>query len=161
MSNVNTTTTVKFAAKSHEGIVNHLNRTVCNLIDLNLQTKQAHWNIQGPNFQPIHEALDQFSETYIEHTDTLAERILALGQPAEGRLSSISQHSELPEFPAGFVSDQTVLELLLDRIERVAQSSREAQQAVAENDAVTEDLFLALIHDLEKQAWMVRSHLHS
>lgn len=41
-----------------------LQDTLVALIDLSLQAKQAHWNVVGPNFRPLHELLDEFTDAY-------------------------------------------------------------------------------------------------
>ena len=38
-----------------------LQATLVELIDLSLQAKQAHWNVVGPAFKPVHEFLDELT----------------------------------------------------------------------------------------------------
>jgi hypothetical protein len=69
-----------------------LNKHLAAAIDLHAQTKQAHWNVRGPNFIAIHELFDRVSEQVETYSDMLAERAGGLGgvapAVAEGKNTS-------------------------------------------------------------------------
>jgi starvation-inducible DNA-binding protein len=52
-----------------------MNERLADLIDLQLQTKQAHWNVKGPQFIALHLLFDEIAGELPEHVDTLAERV--------------------------------------------------------------------------------------
>ena len=70
-----------------------LGRNLALSIDLALQTKQAHWNVKGPNFIALHELFDKVSDEVREFVDLIAERITTLGGTAEGTLQAVGPRS--------------------------------------------------------------------
>ena len=65
-------------------MVDLLNVSLAELIDLGLQTKQAHWNVKGPNFIGLHKLFDELTDSVHDLADTVAERATALGGTALG-----------------------------------------------------------------------------
>jgi starvation-inducible DNA-binding protein len=56
-----------------------LNQRLADVIDLQTQMKQAHWNVKGPNFIGLHKLFDDINEDVEEYVDLIAERIVQLG----------------------------------------------------------------------------------
>src|SRR5438477_6165845 len=75
-----------------------LNASLVELIDLQLQAKQAHWNVKGPSFIALHELFDQVAEAVEKAVDTVAERAVALGGVATGTVELVDERSELPPY---------------------------------------------------------------
>ena len=65
-------------------------------IDMALITKQAHWNLKGPQFIGVHLMLDTFRSEQDEFVDTMAERITQLGGTARGTLQEVGKKTALP-----------------------------------------------------------------
>src|SRR6185503_20134694 len=76
-----------------------LNVRLADAIDLQTQTKQAHWNVKGPNFIALHELFDKINEDVQEYVDEIAERAVQLGGVAEGTARMAVKRSSLPEYP--------------------------------------------------------------
>src|SRR6266436_2954242 len=76
-----------------------LNSRLADCIDLEAQTKQAHWNVKGPQFIALHKLFDEVYAAVEEYVDLLAERVVALGGIAEGTVRIVAERSELSEYP--------------------------------------------------------------
>ena len=51
-----------------------LNQKLADIIDLQTQLKQAHWNVKGPHFIGLHELFDKIAEDLESYVDMIAER---------------------------------------------------------------------------------------
>lgn len=129
------------------------------LIALALLSKQAHWNLQGPLFGPLHAFYDQLTDQVRLNYDDIAERMQALGVAADGRPRSVAEGSTQADFPQGAVSDVESVKLMLFRLEAASRRLREGLEKLGGLDLVTQDLVIGIIAGLEKQAWMLRSQV--
>jgi starvation-inducible DNA-binding protein len=132
-----------------------LQQTLVELIDLALLGKQAHWNVEGPLFKPVHELLDGFVDEYRAWYDDVAERLTALGQPADGRAATVAATSNLESLPEGGLEDRAVVAMFDDRVTEVARRVT-ARAAVMDADLASQDLLVEILRGLDKQRWMLR-----
>ena len=81
-------------------VIELLNARLADCIDLQTQTKQAHWNVKGPTFIALHELFDKINEEVEDYVDDIAERAVQLGGVAEGTARLVAKRSSLAEYPA-------------------------------------------------------------
>src|SRR6059036_2959088 len=81
-------------------VVELLIARLADCIDLQTQTKHAHWNVKGPNFIALHELFDRINEEVEDYVDDIAERAVQLGGVAEGTARMAAKRSALSEYPA-------------------------------------------------------------
>jgi len=62
-----------------------MNQRLADAVDLQMQMKQAHWNVKGPNFIGLHELFDKVDEAVESYVDMIAERIVQLGASLKAR----------------------------------------------------------------------------
>lgn len=134
-----------------------LQRQLASLIDLTLIGKQAHWNLRGPEFRAIHLQLDEIVADVRLQSDDVAERILTLGVPADGRARTVAEQSKLPEFSEGYVGALDAARELADALDKAAMNLRSDLGQLGELDPVSEDLAIGIAAGLEKHQWMLRS----
>jgi starvation-inducible DNA-binding protein len=128
------------------------------LIELALLGKHLHWNLTGPDFQELHEHLDELVAQWQERADETAERGRALGIVPDGQAVTVAEHSRIAPVPAGEIRTDVVTATLLEVLDESITRARERMEQSAEYDAVTEDLMIATVAVLEKQRWMVAAH---
>lgn len=144
-------------SETNEKVTALLQHNLTNLIDLALLSKQAHWNVFGPNFRSIHLQLDEIIATVRDASDEVAERIAALGVPADGRASTVAQDSELADYPRDFVEVQKTITLVADAMKTTIDHLRIAIEKLGDLDPISEDMLISISGPLEKHLWMVQA----
>jgi len=137
--------------------IDNLQRVLVDLVELHLQGKQAHWNVVGTNFRDLHLQLDELVDFAREGSDTIAERMRALGGTADGRSDTVAATTTLPQFPAFEHNTAEVVDLVTTRIQAAVDTMRAVHDAVDAEDPSTADILHQLIDGLEKLAWLISS----
>src|SRR5215475_9807749 len=138
-----------------------LNARLADCIDLQTQTKQAHWNVKGPNFIALHELFDTVNEAVEDYVDDITERAVQLGGVAEGTARMSAKRSSLREYPANAVGGNSHVDALSAALAAFGTAARKAiDQANELGDLDTADVFTELSRGIDKWLWMVEAHLH-
>ncbi|HUH78202.1 MAG TPA: DNA starvation/stationary phase protection protein Dps [Devosia sp.] len=150
--------TLKGNAKSV--VIDILNARLADAIDLALITKQAHWNLKGPNFIAVHEMLDPMRAAIDEHVDIIAERVAQLDGIALGTSQIVAKQSQLAPYPTDIRKTSDHLAALAERFANLANQVREDIDATDEaGDADAADILTAFSRELDKDLWFIKSHL--
>jgi starvation-inducible DNA-binding protein len=137
-----------------------LNARLADAIDLALLTKQAHWNIKGPNFIALHEMIDGFRTELDEHVDTMAERVVQLGGTALGTVQTVAGATKLAPYPTDIHKTKDHLAALIEHYAAVGNSVRGAiEETDGAGDADTADLLTAFSRALDKALWFLEAHV--
>lgn len=134
-----------------------LNQHLADILDLELQAKQAHWNVKGPNFIALHELFDEVEEQLEEYADEIAERAVELGGVALGTVRIAAKTSRLREYPSDSSAGSEHVIALSAAIAAFGKSVRAAIDD-AEGDADTVDLFTEVSRGVDKLLWKVEAH---
>ena len=147
-------------ANAKKVAIEMLNARVADSIDLALMTKQAHWNLKGPQFIAVHEMLDGFRSQLDIHVDTMAERVVQLGGTALGTTQTVAKATLSPPYPTDIYAIKSHLAALIERYGLVANALRSSVDEAAEaGDANTADIFTAASRDLDKALWFLEAHI--
>ena len=135
----------------------NLQAVLVDLIELHLQGKQAHWNVVGTNFRDVHLQLDSIADIAREASDTIAERMRALDAVPDGRSDTVVALTTVPAIPPGLLGATETVDTMTNRIYAVVWTIRAVHDEVDAADPTTADLLHAIIDDLEKGAWLLKS----
>jgi starvation-inducible DNA-binding protein len=155
-------TRMDLGAKTRARMISVLNERLADALDLQLQAKQAHWNVKGPSFIALHELFDRIADDVRGHADEMAERITALGGTAEGTVQVVAGRSRLDPYPVEIVEGRAHLDALAAALARFGRSARKAiDDAAKAGDADTSDLLTGISRNLDKNLWLVEAHLQA
>jgi starvation-inducible DNA-binding protein len=139
-----------------------LNARLADCKDLQTQTKQAHWNVKGPNFIALHELFDKINEALDEYVDEIAERAVQLGGLAEGTARIVAKRSSLSEYPANATDGRSHVEAMAAVLAAFGKLARKAiEQSNELGDLDTADLFTEVSRGIDKWLWFVEAHLQA
>ncbi|MGB5694106.1 MAG: DNA starvation/stationary phase protection protein Dps [Polyangiales bacterium] len=148
--------------KTRKPMVELLNANLANAIDLMLQSKQAHWNVKGPDFIQLHELFDQVYAEATAWVDLIAERAVILGGVAEGSLQTVVKKSKLPPYGLEVTNGKEHVDALSQALSAFGSSIRAAIKTSEEHgDADTADLFTEVSRGSDKMLWFVEAHLQA
>ena len=153
---------IDLSEKTRRNVIVILNDRLADAIDLQSQVKQAHWNVKGPHFIALHELFDKVAENVEEHTDTLAERVTALGGTARGTLATAARSTSLRPYPEDISEGLAHVDALSAALADFGAKVRAGIDAAARlGDADTADLFTGISRDNDKYLWFLEAHLHA
>jgi starvation-inducible DNA-binding protein len=140
-------------------IIEILNARLADAIDLQSQTKQAHWNVKGSSFIALHELFDTISGEVTTYVDDIAERVVQLGGTAYGTSRTAASNSSLDEYPLDIYEGSEHVAALSTVMASFGKKIREnIDQASDLQDATTADLFTGISRGIDKSLWFVEAH---
>ena len=151
---------IGIADKDRAAIAKGLNALLADTYTLYLTTHNFHWNVTGPMFNTLHAMfMTQYTELW-NAVDPIAERIRALGFPAEGSYAQFGKRSSLKDVPADPPRALEMVRILVEGHEAVARTARGIfPLADKASDEPTADLLTQRLTVHEQAAWMLRSLL--
>lgn len=136
-----------------------INQRLADVIDLQTQLKQAHWNVKGPHFIGLHELFDKIAEEVEDYVDMIAERAVQLGGVAEGTVRVAAGRSRLEEYPLAIAEGSAHVEAVAKALSTFGREARlSIEEANTLTDADTADLFTEISRGIDKWLWFVEAH---
>jgi starvation-inducible DNA-binding protein len=147
---------------ARDSLIILLNERLADIVDLANQTKYAHWNVKGPDFSQLHELFDAIAARVQASTDLIAERVTTLGGVAMGTTRQSAAASTIGEYDLAASSGIEHLRSLSTQVAKLAASVRKAiRESDKLGDPTTADLFTEVSRALDKDLWLLESHLQA
>jgi len=155
-------TNIGITEKNRQAVVIELSKILADEFVFSTKTRNAHWNVEGPDFYNKHKFFESQFEQLDEMIDSVAERIRTLGHYAPATLTSFLELTRLTETTRekndsnGFIKD-----LIADH-EAIMLRLREniTGFAMKFHDAGTSDFITGLMEEHEKMAWFLRAQIN-
>lgn len=141
------------------GVAQYLTPVVQDLVALAVNGKQAHWHVRGRNFVGVHEFLDDVVAHAQDASDTVAERIVALGLPVDARIATVAARATTPELSDGFQQSDVTIREMAAQIDATLETVYAAVKGLDDIDLVSQDIVIAIAQQLDKDRWFLVSHI--
>ena len=118
-------------------VTSALQQSLVDLIALELQSKQAHWNIRGASFRSLHLALDEVVAAARSTLDEVAERLGQVGGFPDGRAATVARDTILSEIDEGMLESDKAYQLMAEKVQQVSDNIKGFIEPVDEEDPVS------------------------
>ena len=142
-------------------VADSLNKLLSDEHVLYIKTRNAHWNVVGPDFASLHKFFEAQYDELDEIIDQVAERIRAIGHYTVGTMEDFLNLTQLNENSRENNDSLSLIKDLLEDHESVIIGLRENIKRFADEwyDLGSSDFITGIMEKHEKMAWMLRSHL--
>ncbi|MBZ0285813.1 MAG: DNA starvation/stationary phase protection protein [Anaerolineae bacterium] len=142
-------------------VVNILKPLLADETVLYIKLRNFHWNVTGPQFQPLHALFENQYDELADIIDEVAERIRQHGENAPGTLVEFQKLARLTEQPGVYPDARTMIANALADHEALVRQIRQDIDVIDDDadEAGSEDLLTGILQKHQKMAWMLRAHL--
>lgn len=140
------------------GVAQYLSPVLHDLIALSVNGKQAHWHVRGANFMGVHEFLDEVVTHAQDAADEVAERVVALGLPVDGRIGTVAARTTTPELSSGFQQSEVIVREVVAQLDAALVTLYAAVKGLDDVDLVSQDIVIGIAQQLDKDRWFLFSH---
>ena len=154
-------TNIGISEENRAAVAAQLAKLLADEFVLYTKTRNAHWNVEGPDFHSMHLFFESQYEELDEIMDSVAERIRMLGHYAPATLKSFLQLTHLGELTERSNDSLGFIRELVEDHDSIIQFIRGNINPFANEygDAGTSDFVTGLMETHEKMVWFLRSHL--
>jgi starvation-inducible DNA-binding protein len=139
-------------------LIELLNRRLADAIDLQLQSRQAYWNVKGPHFMALRELFGKVVQGVEEDANLIAARIVQLGGMAEGTAQAVARRTALDAYWLATADGNGHIDALTATLTAFAKHVRYASEQASElKDADTAALFTEIARGIDTWLWFVQT----
>ena len=143
-------------------LIELLNRRLADAIDLQLQSRQAYWNVKGPHFMALRELFDKVAQGVQEYANLIAEHIVQLGGVAEGTAHAVADRTSLDGYRLATANGNGHIDALTATLTDFGRHARYASVQASElKDVDTADIFTEIARGIDKWLGLVETSQQS
>lgn len=142
---------------SNTPVVDALSQVLADTYALQIKTQNYHWNVEGPQFHPLHLLFEEQYQALFAAVDEVAERIRALGEYAPGSFEAFAKLTKVSPPRDGIEAMAMVKDLARSHELLAGQAKTALAAGEKAGDDATVDLLTDRIADHDKTAWMLRA----
>jgi starvation-inducible DNA-binding protein len=140
--------------------IKKMNEYLSNLAVLNANLHNLHWNVEGLQFEQLHEFTEKLYSEFFEKYDSVAEILKMQGYKPLVKLSDYLKTASIKELDKDVFTTKEVLQTVLDYLNTMKTMALEIRElADKEDDFVTVNEFEDHITEYNKHIWFVKSML--
>ncbi|TCL60367.1 starvation-inducible DNA-binding protein [Kineothrix alysoides] len=125
-----------------------------------LKLLNLHWYVKGRSFFTLHSRLEELYGHTASVIDSVAERLLALGESPVANMQSALNAATIKERSDTPISSDETVELLITDIRYWINDTQEIVRLAEEaGDGVTADQFNDYLGEYQKLLWMLESYV--
>jgi len=118
--------------------------------------------VKGPNFIALHLLFDELHTAAIEWADLSAERLVALGGTADGRVQQVADKTQLEAYPLELKDGSDHVRQIAAALAKYGHQMLEAiSESGDAGDAATSDLFTEISRAVDDYLWKVEAHIYA
>lgn len=153
-------TSIGIKEENRKAVAIQLSKLLADEYVLYTKTRNAHWNVEGPDFHAMHLFFESQYNQLDEIMDSVAERIRSIGHYAPATLNSFLQLTHLSELGERDNNSKDFIRELLNDHESIIEFIRGNINSFANEygDAGTSDFITGLMEEHEKMGWMLRAY---
>ncbi|MEO6305239.1 MAG: DNA starvation/stationary phase protection protein [Bacteroidia bacterium] len=147
--------------KNTQAVATELSKILADEYILYTKTKNAHWNVEGPDFMEKHKFFETQFGQLDEFIDQVAERIRFIGHYTPSTLNSFISLTHLTEKASEKNDSNGFIKELLGDHESIIKEIRENIKRFTDefHDHGSADFITGLMEEHEKMAWFLRAHV--
>lgn len=152
---------IGIAENNRKKVADELSKLLANEYVLFTKTKNAHWNVEGLDFNDKHQLFDNQTNQLASIIDSVAERIRTVGFTAPTSLKAFLELTTLQETDLDSNSSVAFINDLLLAHETIIIQLRNNISLFADSygDFGSSDFITGLLQEHEKTAWILRTLL--
>lgn len=153
-------TLISIAYEDRERLVALMQKTLADALCLYLGAKQAHWNVKGMDFKPLHDLFESVAVGATSAADRIAERASALGGTPVA-LSPAANNSRITTYFFNSSHAEDHVYMVAYAAAYCANDCRELIDVCETlKDKVSADMFTEICSELDHLVWMLEAHMN-